>query len=187
MTLIEVLVSTMIALFIGVGLLALISTHMIGVFNTQGQSVVDVNSRQAVDIMADKIRNAQPYNSTSPAALEAATTNSISPYTDTAGDYVRYWLDTTSSSLKSTVGTTTTVVASNVTSLQFTYYTSGGNYTPAAASWSTTANSHSPLTSELPSIAAVGMQLTMTQNGYTRTFYTIIRLRNSPVNPPAYG
>lgn len=189
MILIELLMASLAALVLGTALLAMIQADVMGVSTVQGQSIADAQARQPLDILADNIRAAYPYGSTTPSCLEAASSNSIYCYTDASGDYVRYWLDTTVSpaALKKTVGTTTTVLISGVQSLQFTYYVSGGAYTPVSGSWVTTASPNAPTSGELPNIAAVKITATVTLNGYTRQLSTTVRLRNSPASASTWG
>lgn len=187
--LIEVMLSSMMAIIVGLGMIALLTTDISSWSVINGQNLNDATARQPMDMIADHVRNAQPYGTVTSQVLNAATATSISPYTDTAGAYTKFWLDTsvTPHVLKQTTGAKTVSLVTGVASLQFTYYVSGSNYSPASASWTTTADSHNPTNVELPNVAAVGISATTTVNGYSRSVNTLVRMRNSPTNPPAYG
>lgn len=187
--LIELIVSTLVALVIGAALITVIQTNITSQLILQGQNNTDVQTRMPLDILCDNIRNAQPYGTYPAPVLQAAGSATVSCYIDTTGDYAKFWIDTSTSpaTLKKTVGSTTTVLATGAQTLQFTYYVSGGNYTPASTSWVTTANPNAPTSGEIPNIAAIGISLTMSINGYTRTLSSLVRLRNSPQSSPNFG
>ena len=86
--------------------------------------------------------------------------------------------------MKKTDASGTTVLLTDVQSLQFTYYvSSSANFTSTTAQWTTTTNANAPTAAEIPNIGAIGINVTINSNGYTRTLSTIVRLRNSPAKP----
>ena len=180
--LVEVLVSSLVALFVGAGLVQLVQVDGVSTSLALGQNNADSQTRLPLDVLVDNIRRAYPYKSATPSCVEAAGATTIAVYTDSAGNYVTYSLDTSTSpaTLKRTKAGVSTVIVTGVTSLQFTYYTSAGLYTTTGNSWVTTVNPNSPTATELPTIASVGISLTMTINGYSRTLSSFVRLRNSP-------
>lgn len=186
-TLIELVTATMCSVVVGAGLVMFARASYQAQDFTQGQTVTDSEVRHALDVMADSIRNAQAYLvQSSPAvysAISSAGASSITIYTDSAGDTAEYWLDTSSSPyvLRKTVGTASTVIETGVSSLTLTYYVSGGSYNASSSSWVTTSNPHVPTATELPNVAAISANCTVSINGYTRQFSTLVRLRNSPL------
>jgi Tfp pilus assembly protein PilW len=182
--LIEMLVSSLVALLIGAAVLACVQVTAQTNATILGQNNTDSVARRPLDILADNLRNAQVYGTTGASCIQAATTSSLSCYTDSAGSYVRFWQDstTTPATFKKTSGATTTILITGVTSLIFTYYTSTGLYSPASSSWATTVDPNNPTATELTKVAAIGIKATVTVNGYTRTLSSVVRLRNSPPN-----
>ena len=101
----ELMVATTSMVLLGAALVMLMVTTY-QVRNTlQGQSNTDWQVRNAVNIFADSISNAQSYQiSSSPitnSALQAASINSVSCYTSsTTGAYRKYWYDSTTKTIK---------------------------------------------------------------------------------------
>jgi type II secretory pathway component PulJ len=190
-TLIEALVACLITGIIGSALVVLVQSTLASRFSLAGQNATYATVQKSLNILMDNLRTAQTIQiQTSPAlyaALSAASSSSVTCYTDSAGDTLRLWLDTSTSpaTLKETrtvsgVATTTQVLL-GVQSLQFTYYVVAGSaYTAPSASWTTTASSHAPTSAELPTIGAINIAVTVTLNGYTRQLSGFVRLRNSP-------
>ncbi|MDE2127471.1 MAG: hypothetical protein KGJ62_12865 [Armatimonadetes bacterium] len=186
----EALVASAIMVLIGAALATLVMTTYRSRSLISESDANLANARRTVDELADNIRMAQLYATTSGgsmgggqntySAVAAATANSVTIYTDSSGDTAEFWLDTSNNTLEKTVGATTTALLENVTSLQFTYYTSGGEYNAPASSWTTTANPQAPTSAELPELAAVAISATVAQNGYSRTLNTQVRMRCSP-------
>jgi type II secretory pathway pseudopilin PulG len=152
-------------------------------------------ARTALDIPAERMRNAQanPGDFFSVFPTDNGTTvgaSDLTIYTNSAGDTMRYWLDTNANpnALKQTAtvgGTaTTTTILSGVTALTFTYYVPGaGFYTPSVGNWATTADPNvatSGAGGERRTVGAVGISCAVSFDGYTRPMSTFIRLRNSP-------
>lgn len=186
-TMIELITTTLVLMLVGSALAVLVFESYDARGNVSGQGSATAWARRALDELADNIRNAQLYEtSTSPAtyeALEAGTATSATIYTDASGDYTQFWFDSTTDTLKKTTSGgsgTTTVLLEGVTALSYTYYVSGGNYNAAASSWVTTSNSHAPVSTELPNVDAVAITATVTQNGYARQLSALARIRDSP-------
>ncbi|HLJ54552.1 MAG TPA: hypothetical protein VKT77_05885 [Chthonomonadaceae bacterium] len=181
-TLVEMLMATLISLFLGTALLMLIQSTM-----TARTSVTDGNAatrdvRQCMNTIGNNIRNAQMYSTNG--VFSTASTSSVTCYTNTTGTTTaRYWLDSTVTpkAFKQTVGGVTTTLLTDVTSVSFTYYVdpSSTNFT-SPSTWSTTADSHNPTAAEIPTIGAVGITVTVTNGTVTRSLTSLVRLRNSP-------
>jgi len=178
----DLLVGTVISLFVGAAGVVMMQTNYIAGAAISGQNNVNAVTRVQMDSLADSLRNAQIGPTQT--AVTAASISDITFNIDSAGDTARYWLNTTVSPAQlmraqtnSGVTATAKVVGTGVTSLQFTYYPSGG--------WATTLSPNYPSTSELPTISAVGITVQMTINGYTSTLVSLVRLRNSPYVSPS--
>jgi hypothetical protein len=184
----ETLIASLLSLLMGAALLVLVQGTYSSRSVITGENNVNAGAREVMDLLADHIRNAQLYNNGSNyVVFSAASSNSLTCYTNTTGDTIRYWLDTSASPyvLKQTqtVGgvATTTTILSGVQSLTYTYYVDNGtNYTAATSSWATTTIPSNPLSTEIPNVSAVSITATVTVNGYSRQLSTFIRLRNSP-------
>lgn len=141
--------------------------------------------RTTLDTLENNLRNAQMVPATG--VFSAATASSITCYTNTAGTATaRYWLDTSTTpySFKKTVGVTTSVLLTDVQSITFTYYKSSStNYTSPSNQWSTTTSASAPTVAEIPNIGAIGITVSVTSGGVSRTLTTFVRLRNSPAKP----
>jgi len=184
-TLVEALIASLLSLFIGSALLMLIQSTMTARVSILDGGAAGRDLRTVLDTLENNLRNAQMVSGTG--AFSSATANSVTCYTDTTGTATaRYWLDTSSSpySFKQTVGGTTTVLLTDVQSITFTYYTSSSsNYTSPSSQWSTTANANAPTTTEISNIGAIGITVSVTSGGVSRTLTTFVRLRNSPSKP----
>lgn len=145
-----------------------------------GQSDADTASRTPIDILADHLRNAQAAKAAGYAAIVSGGATEVTYYaSDNTSDTVRYWLDGTD--LKRTTGGTTTVVMSDVSALNFTYYKASS--TPVSyynSSVSQTDNPTSPSATELPNLAMIRITATVNIDGYSRELLGWVRLRNSP-------
>lgn len=187
--LLDLVIGSGISLMVMAALMALMSVTYNTLNLVQGMGQTDNQGREAIDTIADNLRNAQSSSEDEDgenvqAVFKAASQSSVTCFTDDDGDETAtYWLDTTASppSLKLTKeDDETTIVVNDITSLTFTYYVSGGNYTAGSGSWVTTADPHNPTNAELANIGAVKIQLTASVNGYSRTLTTTVRLNNSP-------
>lgn len=183
--LIDLLVSSFVTLLAGAALVTLFatSTKMQSVY--LGQTNVDAQARLAINTLSDAVADAYSCQTQSaPAqysAIQAATSNSISCYTGSAGSYSKYWFDSANKQLKKTTSASvTTIMARNMTALTLVYYKTSGSYNDTAANWTTTTNPNAPTNAELRLIGAVKITATVTVNGMTRQFSTLVRMRNSP-------
>jgi|SRR5579884_1400186 len=186
--LIELLVGSFIALLIGAAVAIELQTSYSSRNVIMGQNMTYAGARQVIDTLANRLRNAQQYQSgSSYVVLSAASASDITIYTDSAGDTCRYWQDSSVSPpvLKMTTTTggtaTTTQLMSGLSSLTFTYYkSSSGTYNGTSSNWVTTTNPNAPTSSEMPNVAAIDIAATENINGFTLTLDTLVRLRNSP-------
>lgn len=181
-TLVEMLVAMLLSLFVGTTLLMLVQSTMSARTSVQDGNGAIRDTRDALDAVENALRNAQMV--TGQGVLSAASSNSITCYTNTAGTTTtRYWLDTsvTPNVFKKTVAGVTTSVLSDVTALTFTYYVSSGtNFTSVSSLWTTTTSATSPTATERANLGAVAITVTVTSGGVSRTLTTFVRLRNSP-------
>ena len=186
--LVELLVGSIVAMFIGAAVAIQVQTSYSSQNIITGQNMTYAGARQVIDTLANHLRNAQQYQSgSSYVVLSAASASDITIYTDAAGDTCRYWRDTSVSpaALKMTTTTngtaTTTLLMPGVTSLTFTYYKSaGGTYNGGSSNCVTTTNPNAPTAAEMPSLGAIDIAATENINGFTLTLDTLVRLRNSP-------
>jgi len=186
--LIEYLVAAMASILIGIALLALIQTTYSSQTIVMGQNMTFVTARQAVDVLADHIRNAQSYQtSTTPtyAAVSSGSLTSITLYTDsTSGATETYTYDSTHKQLTRTVSSTTTVVLTGLDDLQFTYHTANGtNYTSSGPFNLVSGSGHTPQSTDYPNLVQVDINAEVTINGATKRILSSVRLRNSPYRP----
>ena len=194
-TLVELMVAGMMMLLVGVGLLALMQGTYSSRDDIRGENTAFAEARQALDNLADNIRNGQPYvNGTVSQTIGAAgptsvTVYNVNPSSGTADGtyYTAYSLN--GSNLQKTVttvntpGTAVTLVP-NVQSLVLNYYISDGSRnTRDYTQWnpSVTPNpTTSPASTYFPKIGAVSITVTITAGGYTRKMSSFVKLRNSP-------
>ena len=187
-SLLETLISALAALLIGAAILMLFQATIVSSQTSTGQTAAYADARRALNVLSDRIRNAQMVSGTG--AFSAASTSSITCYTDSTGaNTAQYWLDTstTPGSLKQTIkigasSAVTTILHNNVQSLTFTYYVgNGSNFT--SSTWAKTANPNAPTAAELPTLGAIQLDVNSNDSGRTRPIQTLIRLRNSPNKP----
>jgi hypothetical protein len=184
----ETLVSLFVGLLTGAALLILVQLTMTQRSTTMGPANSDAEDRLQLEKVSDSLRDAQSYLSGSnKVCFSAAAASDITIYSDTTGDTLRTWLDTTVSpaALKQTQTTsgvaTTTVLLSGVSALQFTYYKEAAvDYNAPLSGWVTTTSPSAPTSAELPQLGAVQIALTVTINGSSRQLTTFVRFRNSP-------
>lgn len=177
---IESLVSVMLVSVLLLGLYSLMGAVSVVQTVTYDMTASIRDARNALDTMADHLRNAQLCSGTggslvTDSAVETGSTNDVTYYSDAAGTPVRYRLSGTN--LIRTAGGSDTTALTNVTSLSFTYYTSTTYNSGALVA---TTNSHAPTATELPRLAAIGISASTTTNGRTMGYTTLVRLRNSP-------
>jgi hypothetical protein len=142
----------------------------------QNQSQTD--ARQPLDLMADHLRNAQLSSSAPYQVVATGTATTITYYSDSARSSVSYFLSgTTLMRTEGDLNATATPVLTGVTSLQFIYYRiasyNASGFTPCTSP-------SAPTASELQRLAAIQIDATVTQDGYTSSYSTLVRLRNSP-------
>jgi hypothetical protein len=189
MILIETLCALLMGLFTGAALLAVIQITISVRSTNMGPSESFTETRRQLDEMCDQMRSAQSNTVGSvQQVFSAASASSLTYYNDTTGDTTQFWLNTSvsPSALEETTVisgvSTTTVLLSGVTALQFTYYKQPSTlYTAPSSTWTTTVLPNAPATSELPNIGAVDVHITVSYDSYTTQLYSVVRLRNSPV------
>jgi hypothetical protein len=177
----QLLLSTVLSLLVGAMLLLFIRIHMASRQLAMDQHSSELTAWRPTHRLTDNLRKAYPYGSGG-ATLAAGTANSVTVYDDSSGTTSRYWLDTTQTPpvLNRTRGTQTLELANGLNALSFTYYLATGQTVTQGACWATTANPHTPSVTEIPNVVAVGVTITTTVGGGTRTFTTAVRLRNGP-------
>ena len=178
-TLIEAMVALLLLMLLGLGAFQFfVSSNLARDSMMYGNTAI-TDGRQPIDIVSDHLRNAQQYTSDNITyvAISAATATSVTYYTDASGSTVQYLLS--GSNLQRVDSTGTTTVLPNVSSLQFTYYLA-----PSASSYYTdTLTVGDPTGFGVPErarIAEIKITGAVTANGYSRSFSTTVRLRNSP-------
>lgn len=177
MTLVEIVVVTLILIIAGLALSAFVRTTYGPQDTITGQTSADMTARQSLDILADKLRNAQWCTvAGTPSAVVTGNSSSITVYTSTTDNSQTLKYALTGGNLVKYVngsGTGTTVLT-GISSLTITYYRAN-DYTTAIT----------PAAADYPLIGAVGITATASKaqmNTYTRQYSTYVRLRNSP--PP---
>lgn len=179
----EVLISLLITGMILTIVFQQLVTIYVGQMAASNTGQVAADSRQAIDTMADHLRNAAVCTGTGGtlnSALDAATATSFTYYSSNACAKVTYSLSGTN--LVRTVGSTSNVVAYHVSSVSFSYFKAATYNTP----WSSTTTATAPTAAELPLVCGVQIKVTTTAKGVngnnqTQTMCTTVRLRNTPV------
>ena len=183
-TLIELLVSVLMTLVISGALFTVFTNTFATRDVVVGQGTAETNARTPIDTLADHLRDAQQYwttGATNPtqvsqsSVIAAASATSVTYYkSNNPSDTVQYWLSGTN--LKRTADGTTTIVMSNVNSLQFTYWKSNGTYNDSSA----TNIGSSPAAADLPYLSQITIRASVNIDGYSRELASLVRLRNSP-------
>ena len=127
-SLIEVLVSLLMTIVIAGGLFSVFTNTFASRDFVVGQGTAETAARTPIDDIADHLRNAQQYRSVEPpvavtdsSVIADGTATSVTYYkSNSSSDTVRLWLDGTD--LKRTADGSTSVVLSNVLSLEFQYF-----------------------------------------------------------------
>ena len=164
-TLIEILLAGMIMVIIGAGLFNLIRSSYDSQYILMNQNNANTDARAAVDTLADNVRGL--------ATLTAGTSSGLI-FTDTSGNAIRYWYNSTSKTIRtSTNGTPSlgTQVIKDVQSLVFTYWSYNGS------TWS---SSTSP--SPLSNVGAIDITAVVNSNGYQRQVFSSVKLRQKRFN-----
>lgn len=177
----QLLLSSVLSLLVGAMLLMFVRIHMVSRQLALDQHSSELTAWRPMHRLADNLRKAYGYG-TGGATLSAAAATSFTMYDDSTGATSRYWLDATQTPpvLNRTRGAQTLMLANGLQSLTFKYYLATGNTMAQGACWTTTANPNVPTAAEMPSIVAVGITITSTLGGGTRTMTTAVRLRNGP-------
>lgn len=174
--LMDMLMGLMVSFLVGAVIMSAIQTSVSARQTVTEQNDSQTEARRPLDIMADHLRNAQLASSAPQQVLAAgATATSLTYYSDAARTPITYALSGTT--LNRTDGGSTTVVLTGVTSLRFSYYKIA-SYNAAGFVACTTPTA--PLSTELTRLAAIQIDASVTQDGYTSSYSTIVRLRNSP-------
>jgi hypothetical protein len=171
----DLLIGSLVALLVGSVLIQMMTATYTARSVITGQNVSQAEARKPLDVLADHLRNAWLFKDVNDvySAIQAANTNDITYYTDSAGNTVRYRLVGTQ--LRRTAGGVETTVLDGVQSLTFTYYRAA-SYN--SASWTVTA---APVASiNLPALTAVAINATILLDGYVSSYTSVVRLRNSP-------
>lgn len=175
----QLLLSSVLSLLVGAMLLMFVRIHMVSRQLALDQHSSELTAWRPMHRLADNLRKAYPFG-TGGAMFAAANATSVTMYDDSIGTTSRYWLDATHTPavLYRTRGTQTLMLANGLQSLKFTYYLATGNSLTQGPCWVTTTDPNNPNLLEMPKIVAVGVSITTTVGGGTRTFTTAIRLRN---------
>jgi hypothetical protein len=185
---IEIIVALGMSLLTGAAMLSLMQLTMTSRTATMNPANADLEARVQLDLISDTIRKSQCNISGSNwVCLTAGAASDITCYSDTTGDTLRLWLNTSSSpyvlqqtQTTSGIGVTSNIL-SGVTALQFTYYIqSSSSYNASLLNWQTTANPNAPTAAEMPKLGAIKISITYAVNGSSRQLTTFVRLRNSP-------
>jgi hypothetical protein len=198
-TLVELLVSVLMTLVIAGALFSVFTnTYEMRDF-VVGQGSAETGARTPIDELADHLRDAQQFWTTGGVTPTLVTQSSViasgtatSYYkSNSSTDTVRLWLSGTN--LERTADGNTSVVLSNVNSLEFQYYkvvpdASGNvNYNVGETCDNTgkncitlTTDPHVPTAAELPLMAKISIRASVNIDGYSRELACLVRLRNSP-------
>jgi Tfp pilus assembly protein PilW len=175
-SLVEALVGTLIASLV---LAVVMWTFESGYdsFNTAtNQNLAYSRARFAADTISDHLRNAQLNTSgtgVGNSALGAATPTSVTYYTDSAGNSVTYHF--ANGALERVADSVTATVVPNLSGLSLQYFVSNTyNGTVTATAGAT------PTNYELTLMSVVAITATVTTDGYTASYTTSVKLRNSP-------
>lgn len=180
----EMMVAASASLFVASSLIVLVRSSYTSQSVVMGQNTAYASARKAVDVLTDHIRYAQPKMVTTNIyrVLSGGTSSSITMYLNGSGDTEQYFFESATGSLKrtQTVGNvaTTTTVLTGVTGITFQYYLAGTQY--VSTGWSLVSSPTGPTTTQLPSLGAIGVSVSVNVSGYSRTISTLARLRNSP-------
>jgi len=154
----------------------MLSSIMVATATTSSLADAASVGRTAIDTMADHLRNGAGCGDSTKgvygSVLATGTATAFSYYSDsTTCATVSYSLS--SGNLIRTVGTTTTILARDVTSISFTYTYADQSTNPVTL-YTTTA----PTTAQLPLVYAVTMVVVTNSGGLANTLQSSVRLRN---------
>ena len=176
--LVDMIVGLLLSFLVGAMIMSGMQTSIASRETVIEQNQSQTDARQPLDMMADHLRNAQLASAAPYRVLDAGTATSVTYYTDSARSSVSYFLS--GSTLMRTEGDLTvaaTPVLTGVTSLRFVYYKIA---TYNASGFVACTSPSAPTSAELNFLAAIQIDATVTQDGYTSSYSTLVRLRNSP-------
>jgi hypothetical protein len=176
--LVDMIIGLMLSFLVGAVIMSAMQTSIASRETVIEQNQSQTDARQPLDLMADHLRNAQLASTAPYRVLDAGTATSVTYYTDSARASVSYFLQGTT--LMRTEGDVTadpTPVLTGVTSLRFVYYKIA---TYNASGFIPCTSPSAPTSAELNFLAAIQIDATVTQDGYTSSYSTLVRLRNSP-------
>lgn len=138
---------------------------------------IQEDARQMANLLAGAFRRStlctgSDSGCTLDSSVSGFTASAVTIYTRPSSTLVQTTYDISSGTFRKTVGNTTTNLYTGA-SLAITYY-AAGSYNAS------TMTATAPGSLSGPSLAAVKIQTTITRNGFTGTYSTMVRLRNSP-------
>lgn len=170
--LIDLILGLVMSFLVGAVIMSAMQTSITSRQTVLEQNDSQTDARQPLDIVADHLRNAQLSGN---AAISAGNKTSVSYYPEAGAEPITYsW---SSGSLSRTEDGKTSKVLSGVTSLSLTYYRVASYNSPTFVPC---INPSAPSALELPVLGAIQIDATVSQDGYTANYSTIVRLRNSP-------
>lgn len=178
-TLVELMVGIVITLFLGSVFWGIMTISYSVNYNVVGKNMVSADARRAVELLASHLTNAQLNKSTSTgvlnSAIHAAAATDITYYTDATGaDTVRYRLSGTN--LLRTDSGGDSVAATHIQSISLKYFKA----TAYNSAWVPTTDPVAPTAAELVQLAGIEVKVTVTRDGYSADYTSMVRLRNSP-------
>ena len=173
--LMDMMMGLLISFLVGAVIMSAMQTSVSSRETVIGQNESQTDARQPLDLVADHLRNSQLVSTK---AIVQGTASSVTYFTDTAGSMVSYFLDgTTLKRTEGDINATPSTVLSGVTTLRLTYYKIA-SYN--ASGFVACATPTVPTSTELARLAAIQIDATVTKNGFTSNYSSLVRLRNSP-------
>jgi len=174
----EVLMSLLILSFVLAVAYQLFVTLYVGQMTSANEGRVSADSRQAISMMVDHMRNASSCDGSAGVAqsvLDSAGPTSFTYYSSTTCSKVTYARSGTNLTRQEDTNSPTTE-AFNISSISFTYY-KAATYNTA---WSPTTDPQNPTAAELPYVCGVLVNVMSTSGNVSIKTSTIVRLRNAP-------
>lgn len=145
-------------------------------FSTKNPMIQE-DARQMANLLAGAFRRStlctgSDSGCTLDSSVESFTASGVTIYTRPTSTLVETTYDISSGTFRKTIGNTTTNLYTGA-SLTITYY-AAGSYNAS------TMTATAPGSLSGPSLAAVKIQTSITRNGFTGAYSTMVRLRNSP-------
>ena len=190
MILIETLCALLVGLLTGAALLALMQITMSVRTTTMGPDGADAEAREQMDLLSNRLRNAQSMTVGAVKQVLTAAAARISPFTPIPAailfDSGFQTLADVSAAVRRDYGGLRRIHNNCPRERSFSaavYLLSAGvrylqRHPPAGPP---PANANAPVTAELPKIGALNINITVTVGGYSRQIYSLVRLRNSPL------